>query len=84
MRLTTILSALVVLAAAGCKPVPKDLQLPVFKQQVKLYFATLEEATAYAKKEGWRYTVELSHARHVKPKAYADNFAYNRIGRWTH
>ena len=53
-------------------------------QQVKLYFATLEEATAYAKKEGWRYTVELSHARHVKPKAYADNFAYNRIGRWTH
>ena len=28
-------------------------------QQVKLYFATLEEATAYAKKEGWGYTVEL-------------------------
>jgi hypothetical protein len=53
-------------------------------QQVKLYFATLEEATAYAKKEGWRYTVELPHARHVRPKAYADNFAYNRIGRWTH
>ena len=53
-------------------------------QQVKLYFATLEEATAYAKKEGWGYTVELPHARHVKPKAYADNFAYNRIGRWTH
>ena len=26
-------------------------------QQVKLYFATLEEATAYAKKEGWGYTV---------------------------
>jgi hypothetical protein len=51
---------------------------------VKLYFATLEEATAYAKKEGWGYTVELPHARHVKPKAYADNFAYNRIGRWTH
>jgi hypothetical protein len=53
-------------------------------QQVKLYFATVEEATAYAKKEGWRYSVELPQARHVKPKAYADNFAYNRVGRWTH
>ena len=53
-------------------------------QQVKLYFATLEEATAYATKEGWRYTVEQPHARHVRPKAYADNFAYNRVGRWTH
>ena len=53
-------------------------------QQVKLRFATLQEATAYAEKNGWTYTVELPHARHVRPKAYADNFAYNRIGRWTH
>ncbi len=43
-----------------------------------------QEATAYAEKNGWKYTVELPHARHVRPKAYADNFAYNRIGRWTH
>ena len=53
-------------------------------QQVKLYFATLKEATDYADKNGWRYAVELPQARHVTPKAYADNFAYNRIGRWTH
>ena len=53
-------------------------------QQVKLQFATLEEAKAYAEKNGWRYTVELPKARHVRPKAYADNFAYNRVGRWTH
>jgi hypothetical protein len=33
---------------------------------------------------GWRYTVELPNARHVRPKAYADNFAFNRVGRWTH
>lgn len=53
-------------------------------QQVRLYFHTLEEAKAYAEKSGWRYTVEQSQARHIKPKAYADNFAYTRIGRWTH
>ena len=53
-------------------------------QQVQLHFATLEEAKAYAEKSGWHYTVEQPHARHIRPKAYADNFAYNRVGRWTH
>jgi hypothetical protein len=53
-------------------------------QQVKLQFLTLEEAKAYAEKNGWRYTDELPKARHVRPKAYADNFAFNRVGRWTH
>ena len=53
-------------------------------QQVQLQFATLEEAKSYAEKNGWRYTVELPNVRHVRPKAYADNFAYNRVGRWTH
>ena len=53
-------------------------------QQVKLQFTTLEEAKAHAEKNGWRYTIELPHARHIRPKAYADNFAYNRVGRWTH
>ena len=53
-------------------------------QQVRLQFATVEEAKAYAEKKGWHYTVEMPRPRHVRPKAYADNFAYNRIGRWTH
>jgi hypothetical protein len=53
-------------------------------EQVQLRFPTLEEAKAYAEKNGWQYTVELPHARHIRPKAYADNFAYNRAGRWTH
>jgi hypothetical protein len=53
-------------------------------QQVRLQFDTLEEAKSYAEKSGWRYTVELPNARHVRPKAYADNFAFNRVGRWTH
>ena len=53
-------------------------------QQVQLQFATLDEAKAYAEKAGWQYTVETPHERKIRPKAYADNFAYTRVGRWTH
>ena len=53
-------------------------------QQVQLCFQTLDEATAHAEKNGWQYTVEMPHSRPVRPKAYADNFAFNRVGRWTH
>lgn len=53
-------------------------------EQIQLWFATLEEARAYAEKKGWQYTVELPKDRVVRPKAYADNFAYTRVGRWTH
>jgi hypothetical protein len=52
--------------------------------QIRLRFATREEAIAYAEKQGWMYAVEEPHERAVRPKAYADNFAFNRIGRWTH
>ena len=53
-------------------------------QQVRLVFATLEEAKAHAEKQGWHYTVERPRERALRPKAYADNFAYTRVGRWTH
>ncbi len=53
-------------------------------QQVQLRFPTLEEAKSHAEKNGWRYTVEMPHSRAIRPKAYADNFAFNRVGRWTH
>jgi hypothetical protein len=53
-------------------------------QQVQLEFPTLDEAKAHAEKNGWQYTVETPHSRPVRPKAYADNFAFNRVGRWTH
>ena len=32
-------------------------------QQVQLHFATLDEAKAYAEKNGWQYTVEQPHVR---------------------
>ncbi len=53
-------------------------------QQVQLRFATLDEAKAHAEKNGWQYTIEQPRERAIRPKAYADNFAYNRVGRWTH
>jgi len=52
--------------------------------QVVLRFDTKEEAVAYAQKQGWMYTVDEPKTRAVRPRAYADNFAYTRIGQWTH
>ncbi|HZB94186.1 MAG TPA: ETC complex I subunit [Stellaceae bacterium] len=46
--------------------------------QVQLRFETLEEAVAYAQKHGLDYVVVPPHQRAFKPKAYADNFRYDR------
>jgi hypothetical protein len=47
--------------------------------EVRLRFATLDEATAFATKEGFDYTVVEPQARTAKQKSYADNFRYDRI-----
>ena len=52
--------------------------------QVKLTFASKEEAVAYADRNGLRYDLELPRERRVRPKAYADNFKYGRAENWTH
>ena len=52
--------------------------------QVCLRFASREEAVAYAEKGGLAYDIELPHARHIRPKAYADNFRVGRQENWTH
>jgi hypothetical protein len=54
------------------------------RAQVRLRFASKDEAIAYARKHGLMYALEEPRDRSVKPKAYADNFAYQRLGRWTH
>ncbi|MHB1207384.1 MAG: ETC complex I subunit [Rhodospirillaceae bacterium] len=48
-------------------------------RQLKLWFATSEEAVAFAQKKGLAYRVEAPHERTVKVRAYADNFAFTRI-----
>ncbi|HEX9448068.1 MAG TPA: ETC complex I subunit [Dongiaceae bacterium] len=52
--------------------------------QVKLKFDTKEEAIAYAEKQGLAYLVEEPAQRSLQTKAYADNFKFDRVGRWTH
>jgi hypothetical protein len=47
--------------------------------QVTLSFATREEATAYANKHGIDFNLEMPHATKLKPKAYADNFRFDRV-----
>ena len=54
------------------------------RRQLKLWFDSKDEAVAYAQKHGLMYTLEEPRERQVRPKAYAENFAYHRQGRWTH
>jgi hypothetical protein len=44
------------------------------RQQVKLNFATLDAATAYADSNGIAYRVVPAASRVIKMQAYADNF----------
>ncbi len=44
------------------------------REQVKLSFATAEEAQAYADKNGLAYTVVPTPTRTLKIQTYADNF----------
>ncbi len=54
------------------------------KSQIRLEFATKEEAVAYAERNGIPYRVlEPTLRKHIR-KAYADNFKFGRIGSWTH
>jgi hypothetical protein len=47
--------------------------------QVRLRFATLDEAKAYAEKHGLDYVVIEPQERTIRPKSYADNFRYDRV-----
>jgi NADH dehydrogenase ubiquinone Fe-S protein 4 len=54
------------------------------KQQLRLRFATKEEAIAYCDREGIAYQVFESTPRKRARVAYSDNFAAGRRGAWTH
>lgn len=54
------------------------------RAQVRLAFATKEEAVAYAERNGLAYTVVEPETRKAVRKSYADNFKFGRIGSWTH
>ena len=52
--------------------------------QVQLEFESREQAVAYADKHGIEYQVFEPAPAARKPKAYADNFRYDRKVPWTH
>jgi ETC complex I subunit conserved region len=47
--------------------------------QVQLLFETVDEAKAFAQRQGLGYTVIEPQAVSDKPKSYADNFRYDRV-----
>lgn len=53
-------------------------------QQVRLTFATSEEAVAYAERQGIPYRLETAHEPKRRMVSYSDNFKFNRVGSWTH
>ncbi|MDE2135028.1 MAG: ETC complex I subunit [Alphaproteobacteria bacterium] len=52
--------------------------------QVQLEFDTKGEATAYAEKHGITFDLFEPHRPTPKPKAYADNFRFDRKVPWSH
>jgi hypothetical protein len=54
------------------------------RQQVQLEFETKDEAIAYATKHEIPYDVFEPHRPVPKPKAYADNFRFDRKIPWSH
>ncbi|MBX9775162.1 MAG: ETC complex I subunit [Xanthobacteraceae bacterium] len=55
------------------------------RAQVRLRFATAEEAVAYAERHGIAYQLfDAKPQQARKTIAYADNFAFKRRESWTH
>lgn len=54
--------------------------------QVRLTFASKDDAIEYAREHGLAFTVSEPHKRklNVRPGGYGENFATNRRGPWTH
>ena len=48
------------------------------RRQVRLRFDTLEEAIAYADRQGYTYTVQMPHRQKRRAKSYAENFRFRR------
>ncbi len=52
--------------------------------QIRMDFDTMEEAVAFAERHGIAYSIHRPKTRRIRPKAYADNFAYDRKQPWSH
>ncbi len=54
------------------------------KSQIRMSFATRDEAVAYARRNGIPFNVHEPKPRKNNPKSYSENFKFGRIGSWTH
>ena len=54
------------------------------RRQIKLSFASKEEAIAYAERNGIPYQVAVEHEQKPNIQSYSDNFRYGRPQPWTH
>ena len=54
------------------------------KSQVRLNFATKEEAVSYCERHGIPYQIAETKTSARRGMSYADNFAFTRRGSWTH
>ncbi len=54
------------------------------RTQIRLTFDTLEEAEAYARRNGIAYQILPEHRPTVKRNHYSDNFRADRKTPWTH
>jgi hypothetical protein len=54
------------------------------KAQIRLFFATKEEAVAYCERKGLEFRLIEPKERTAKTVSYSDNFKFGRIGTWTH
>jgi len=54
------------------------------RQQVRLRFASKEEAIAYCERHGIAYQVSEAKSAPRRAISYSDNFAFNRRDAWTH
>jgi hypothetical protein len=54
------------------------------KSQLRLRFASKEEAVAYCERHGIAYQVAEAKKTARHGMSYADNFAFTRRGSWTH
>ena len=52
--------------------------------QIKLRFPTKQAAIAYCEEHDIDYQLASENRRKPSLKAYADNFAFGRVGSWTH
>ena len=54
------------------------------KPQVRMSFASKQEAVAFATRQGIAFRVEEPQKTALRPKSYAENFKFGRLDRWTH